>query len=974
VTTPLSESDSPQPARRGTRLAVKIAAWCVGSILVLILLLGCTLAVLLHSARFHQYLLQTVRSRASEALGVRVQLRDFKLGLAALHLDLYGLIVDGASPYANPPLLQVDHAEASVRVVSLLRGKWYLESIRVDRPVARIFVDEHGVSNLPTFQSSGQGSGKSTSIFDLAIRHAVLEDGQIYYNDKKSVLAADLHNVDFETSYNVLLQKYSGHLAYSDGHLYSGNFQPIPHNLDAEFDATPSTFHLTRARLSTGPSQAVLTATLNNYGNPVVDGTYDVIVDGAQVGAILKDATIPKGKVQAAGKVNYAQTAGRSLLDSVIAQGDLNSRELAVRTPSMRATVANLAARYSLADGNLRLEDMHANVLGGYLKASGTVNGLSGEAQSRVEASLKNVSLAELRRSVGAAGTMPGVSLTGQLSVTANATWKKALENLVAQADTTIHGQMAGAGNGAPSTVPLESVVHGRYVASNAPAKKGSTNIGVLTLSKSYLRTGQTNLTLDGSVSQNSSLQVRLEAEDLREVETIADLFRAPEPGKTLQPLGLGGSALFDGMVQGSVQAPHLAGHLLSSNLSVHGTRWKMVRLGLDADPSEVRVENADLELASRGRILLNASAALAHWSFSNTSALQVKMNASQLDVAELMKAAGQNATVTGTLNVDVNLHGSELHPAGDGSVTLTNAIAYEQPVTSLKVTFQGTGEDAHADLAVLTPAGGLQGRFGVRPAARTYTAQLSTNGIHLEKVQALTAHNVNATGTLTLNASGQGSFDDPQGNLDLEIPKLVIQEQTITGIHLQTNVANHVAHATLASSAVNTSIQAKATVNLTGDYLADASVDTQAIPIQPLLAVYAPDQAESVSGQTELHATLHGPLKDKNRLEAHVTIPVLNLAYGKDIQLAEGAPIRVDYQNGVVKLQRSSIRGTDTDLTFEGSIPTANTAAMTVMMQGTVNLKKNTNISFGCLKLQWSLHARRGLPVNSLRVPHINL
>ena len=210
-------------------------------------------------------------------------------------------------------------------------------------------------------------AGRVRAIFDLAIRHAVLADGQIYYNDKKSVLAADLHNVDFEASYNVLLQKYSGHLAYSDGHLYSGNFQPIPHNLDAEFDATSSTFHLTQARLSTGPSQAVLTATLSNYSSPVVDGTYDVIVDGAQVGAILKDATIPKGQVRAAGKVHYAQTAGRALLDSVTAQGDLNSRELAVRTPSMRATVANLAARYSLADGNLRLEDMHANVLGGYV-------------------------------------------------------------------------------------------------------------------------------------------------------------------------------------------------------------------------------------------------------------------------------------------------------------------------------------------------------------------------------------------------------------------------------------------------------------------------------------------------------------------------------------------------------------------------------------------------------------------------------
>ena len=63
--------------------------------------------------------------------------------------------------------------------------------------------------------------------------------------------------------------------------------------------------------------------------------------------------------------------------------------------------------------------------------------------------------------------------------------------------------------------------------------------------------------------------------------------------------------------------------------------------------------------------------------------------------------------------------------------------------------------------------------------------------------------------------------------------------------INLQLNMANHVADATLQSSAVHSSIQAKARIDLAGDYLTDATVDTQRIPLQPLLAVYAPDQAD---------------------------------------------------------------------------------------------------------------------------------
>ena len=117
------------------------------------------------------------------------------------------------------------------------------------------------------------------------------------------------------------------------------------------------------------------------------------------------------------------------------------------------------------------------------------------------------------------------------------------------------------------------------------------------------------------------------------------------------------------------------------------------------------------------------------------------------------------------------------------------------------------------------------------------------------------------------------------------------------------------------------------------------ATLDTQGIPLAPLLAVYAPDQAANISGQTELHATLHGPLKIKQQIEAHVTIPVLKVAYGSDIQFAATAPIHVDYKNGIIDVQRSSIKGTDTDLQFQGSIPTTGTAPMSVLLLGTVDL-----------------------------------
>ena len=61
---------------------------------------------------------------------------------------------------------------------------------------------------------------------------------------------------------------------------------------------------------------------------------------------------------------------------------------------------------------------------------------------------------------------------------------------------------------------------------------------------------------------------------------------------------------------------------------------------------------------------------------------------------------------------------------------------------------------------------------------------------------------------------------------------------QTISGLTLQTTVANHVANFAFDSEVVNTSARGRGTVQLVGDYYANATIDTQAIPLAPLVTV----------------------------------------------------------------------------------------------------------------------------------------
>lgn len=925
----------PPPRRHRWR---RFFLWALGIFVGLIAIAAVGIAVLLHSDRFHNYVLAKVNTTATQSLNVDVHLENFALRFSPLGLDVYGVVVHGASPYADPPLLQLQHAHVGIGITSLLHRQWYLTEVRLDHPVVQVFFDKNGKSNLP--QPKPGNSKSHTTIWDLGIRHAMLDQGEIYYNAQAAPLSADLHDVEFRAKYDPAQTKYSGTLQYTNGRVLFVGYRPFVHNFDAAFDATPSVFHLQHARLSSGTTQVNLIAAATNFSAPQVQATYDIAVDGAQMAAILRNSSVPSGMVQLAGSATWQQVPNVPALQTLALSGDLSSRQLVVRTPSLRAAIDKIAAHYSLDHGDAILHDLRAGILGGELTAHGTMQQVAGTTpHSDFSASLRNISLAEADRLAAPRSKQP-VTVSGVLNADAHATWGRTMSDLVAKVDSTIHGSavnrhaagMATAASPVPAgPIPIDSVVHAVYTGANQQ----------LTLTNSYVHTPQTSLDLNGTVGNRSHLIVALQARDLREIASVAEMFSTPAPGKPpAQPLDLAGAATFSGNVTGSLSSPHLTGQLAATNLRFNGTAWKVFRTGVDASPSQAQLINADLEPLPKGRIRMNARVGLQKWTFSPASPVQIDLNASDLDVASLTKFAGQDLPVTGTLNTQVALHGSEDNPVGNGTLSLTRATAYNEPIDSVQIQFDGTGDQARANLSLRLPAGTVQSRVTVWPKEKKYNAQLSSTGITIDKLETVKARNLGAAGTVAIQASGQGTFDNPQLTASIRIPSLSIKDEHVADIRLDANVANHVADATLSSAAMHTNIQAKAKVNLTGDYLTDATLDTQNIPLQPIVAIYSPANASSLSGATELHATLHGPVKNKAALEAHVTIPYFNVSWNNTIQLAAAAPIRADFQNSVLTLQHSAIRGTDTNLEFQGSVPVGSNGPMSLLLKGALNLQ----------------------------------
>ena len=906
----------------------RVFAWTLGGIAVLILLLVAVVVFVLHSAKFHNYALRTAQERVSAALGSEVQAGNYNLRVHGISptLDLNNVVVHGAGAHTNPPLLQVDHMEAQIQVTSLLSQTWYVNDIVVDHPVIHLYIDKAGNTNIPNPQSSGQSS--NTNVFDLGIRHVSLTNGEVYLNDRKTDLNADLHDLDLRSAFDTSNQSYSGSLAYRDGHLNFGAYEPVPHDFHTEFTATRQQFELKHAVLSVGASQVVLDATATDYSNPKIEASYEATLDAGEARSILKTPDLPTGIIHTRGTAHYAGDPNRPALETAVVTGDISSPSLTVRTPTMRTAIRNFSAQYSLANGNAEVKNIHAALLGGELKGLLTMRNLSGATRSRLQADLRGISLSDLR-SMMSIPAMQQVNLAGTVNATADATWGKSMNDLVARTDATLQAQVAPA-NRSASPIPVNGVVHARY---SAPTKE-------VTLNQTYLHTPQTSLDLNGTVSDRSSLAVRLQARDLRELDTVAKMFQTPTSGKPQQSLGLTGTASFNGTVNGSTEAPHIAGLLIANNVQVKGSPWRLIRANVDASPAQARLTNGILQPADRGQISFALSAGLRQWSFTPNSPIQVTLNGSQINIAGLTHAAGIQTPITGTLSANLAVHGTQLNPIGQGSVNLSNVKVSNQLINAVNLKFQGTGDQVLATLGVRLPAGKATANVTFLPKQKAYDAQLHADGIRLDQLQAVKEKNMQIAGVLNLDATGKGTLDNPGLQLTAQIPELLVRNQKISGLNLQTTVANHVANITLDSSVIDTQIHGSGTVNLSGDYYTNAALDTKVIPIGPIVDLYAPSQAGSVEGQTELHATIKGPLKDKAKLDAHVIVPNLSADYKKTIQLAAVAPIRVDYTNGVLQLQRSEIRGTDTDLQFQGTVPVGSNAPASLLLLGNVDLR----------------------------------
>ena len=894
---------------------------------ILILVLATGVSIVVHTEAFNRFVARKIAQKTEESTGAQLSVGKMLIHWGRLQVDFYNLTL--RAPAKNEaPLLSCGHLGVRLKILSPWKRRIDLQAIILDHPILRIQVDSNGRTNLPHSAAPSSPGTATNRLFDLAVRRFELNSGQIDYNDQQVPVAAELSDLRAKIQFDSVAQIYEGFLGYDRGRIAAKTLTPFEHAGEMSFIADRTKLSIRSLELSSGGTKLSTQGTVTDYSRPRIQGYYQAAIFTPDLARILKEPSLPYGEIQTSGSLLYDSASNQPFLNAISMAGHMDAPDLMVAMDGAPVRARRLRANYVVQAGELRVQEVTTEVLGGSLNANFSMSDITGARPTcRLNASLRGVSLAELAQIVPS-NERKGVRLAGRTNVELQATWNSTPGKAVAHARAAIYGPLTPP---VPTDIPVNGFVDVRY--------DGTSEIA--TFAPSMVRTANTQVSLNGVLSKRSSLNVDVSARDLHEIAQLISSVGAANPSSKSHSgsfADLGGSANFAGQIAGSPSSPHIHGRLTGSNIVAEGTTWRAIQADVDLSSSGVSLQNASLKGTGSTQLAMNGRVGLQNWSFSLASPVSLQANASGISLTDVQRVAKRQYPIAGTLTTNIAIRGTGKNLAGQASFDISNASAWSEPIHHLAVRLEGDSNSVRVTAQLQLTAGPVSADLKYAPKSQHYEARMEAPKLTLSKIQLPHSRGLKLGGAASISASGKGTISQPQLAATLEIPQLQIEDQTVSQLRTQLSIANQHANVFLNSMVAQGYVQAKGDVDLRGEYFATASIDVRALPIGPLLATYVPKVSSGFEGQTELHGSLSGPLNRPEQIKGQIQIPTLDLAY-QSVHLGLADPMKFAYANGVLSIDKADIKGNGAQLSLHGTVPVKSTQPLNLTANGTVDL-----------------------------------
>jgi len=897
----------------------------------------------LTSPQFRELVRQRLVTQLEDITGGRVEIGSLQWSLSKLELDVHNITIHGLEGPDEIPYAHADRLLIRVKIFSMMEREIGLRWLQIERPVFHLIVYPDGHTNQPMPKVVVKHEGLPVlRVFELAINHAELNDGQLIVNHKTTPLDFAADNLKAAMNYVAEAHRYDGTVRFGSLKTKYGNFLPANATAEIQFRLSKDEVEFPAFHVITPRSRFDGSGKLTNFSHPVVDIAYRANIDSKELSPITRTPELRGGTFDLNGVGKFEN--GR-----LTSQGKLVVRSGTYLIPAVRLANIDVAADYAFNPHNLTFRHIVGHVFGGMARGEISVeNWLAAPDSKTPQTGVANLRVDNMP--VGTAANafstkkihLGKLNLAGSTQGTVNARWRVSPMRTVADLNLSV----VPTANPQPGQMPITANIKGTYDAGAERLRMDPLNIA----------TPDLRINAVGVLGATAEeLHLSLAANDLAKLQPI--LAMVNEEHSTAGQLA--GKLNFVGTVSGKLSSPSIQGKIEVENFDFPLATVLSVPLESAApkqpQPRRLRIDTGmgDIAFNQQGIVVRNGvirragsqanfdvSAALTDGRLTDNSHVQAHLIIRDAALADLQQMAGYNYPVTGSVSGNLNISGTKISPEGGGHIQLVNGSIYGEPIKSMSADLLFTQQEARlSHLLAVHNGAQITGSGTYNLTTTEFRFQLIGSNFQLATLHRLQTNKVNLAGLLNFNATGSGTTQNPIINASARLHNVVVNGERVGDATLTAITQGDVLKLTARSNFQTAELSLDGTMKVHDPQLpANLSVGFTNFNFMPYLQPLMPGK---VSGRSFSAGTLliQGQLKNPKELTIKAEIPKLTTEM-QGIELHNSEPIQFSMMNGTVRVDSFKMIGPDTQMDLRGTVHLTEDYRVRLRAEGRMNLK----------------------------------
>ncbi len=907
---------------RPARIVLKI----LGALLALLGILTLAVLVILPSAWFQNKVRQRIVTEVERVTGGRTEIGQFRFDWKTLTAEVRMFVLHGTESSPQQPLLRADSIRVGLKIVSLMKRNIDIASLTVDKPQVNILVDAQGHTNFPTPQL--QRSAKTDPIqliLDLKIKQIAINQGIVHFGDETTPLDVRGENFNSTLSYDVTGPRYRGAFDIDALHIESGKLLALGFHAHSNIVLEKAQVQFQDARLDMPKSTVEFSGQLDYLNHVRVALDVKAVGDLSELSGPLHLPQPNRGLVTFLGKATYTPA------DNFLISGKVTGKGLAVAQDGIEVANIGMNGVVRFGPHEITLHNLTVTALGGQFKGQADVKEFRLYSAKGV---VSGLSVAQLSRATHVKGVVWNGDVSGPVEV--SGTFGARANDFKAEGQLEIQPAAPG--------IPVSGHVEVAYGQRLQQVKFG----------RSHVETAASAITFDGTLGQH--LDIHAQSKDLKDLLPALAMAFANPPDQLPVALSQGGTAVFDGTVDGSMAAAEVKGTLTLGKFNTAGQTFGKLTASLDANRRGIHIQSFAL---NQDQLVLegSADAGLQDWKLVDSSPVSATLRLRGAQIAKLLASAGEKlpVPVDGTLSGAISVQGTFAKPA------VSMQAAVEKPAIDgerfdrfrAQVRYAGEGVDViNGELtqgAAQVSIAGAYRHKGNDWNDGNLQFDVTTRGFTLEQLHNVQEYRPGVKGQFTLKLAGDATVANRKPLLNrlngqLALQNLVIDNKPIGSLAVDASTVGTKLTVGTSGELRGSKVSGNGIFDLTGDYPGKGELEFSPMTVATIQDLVTPkgSQRLPVDGVVQGRITFSGPALKPDLMTARLEMPRLelvpapqavtgnvfndrngtaNATQAKDLTLRNAGPIVVNLDTRGVHIQSLHLVGRDSNLEATGTL-----------------------------------------------------